>query len=249
MRHKALTLTIFAMLLSGNASARETVSKTLSYGGTLNLGLAQNYLIAGDPGTALDKANLALRSDPDSAEVHVTLGMIYNKVRDEKHAGEQFARAVQLAPTQGPILNAYAVWQCEQGLFAQADGNFQQAAQDPFYKTPAEAWFNAGKCAYGSGDAVKADGYLRKSLEKWPDDPAGLQLMAQVQFAQGHFMDARAFLQRREALGSPRPELYVLGSKIEEGAGDAKAAERYRQRLREEFPEYTPPAGEGSRSP
>jgi type IV pilus assembly protein PilF len=62
-------------------------------------------------------------------------------------------------------------------------------------------------------------------------------------------MAARAFFQRREALGSPGAELLDLAVRIERGAGDTVAAERYRRRLNEQFPDYTPPATEGSRQP
>ena len=49
-----------------------------------------------------------------------------------------------------------------------------------------------------------------------------------------------------DALIADPPELLDLAVAIEEGAGDRAAAERYRTRLREGFPDYTPTAREGS---
>jgi len=62
-------------------------------------------------------------------------------------------------------------------------------------------------------------------------------------------MNARAFYQRRESLGSLSAELLDLASRIEQGAGDTAAAGRYRQRLQDQFPDYTPSDNQGSLQP
>jgi Tfp pilus assembly protein PilF len=40
-----------------------------------------------------------------------------------------------------------------------------------------------------------------------------------------------------------------LAARIEDGAGDHKAAQHYRERLRDEFPTSTLPTGEGAKRP
>ena len=57
--------------------------------------------------------------------------------------------------------------------------------------------------------------------------PGKLLTLAQVEYAQGNFMDARAFIQRRDAMGS-NAEVLELAARIEDGAGDQRAAARYR---------------------
>ena len=54
--------------------------------GVANLNLAQNYLAAGKLEYALDRANRALRSDPNSADVQVVLGLIRERLGDSARA-------------------------------------------------------------------------------------------------------------------------------------------------------------------
>jgi type IV pilus assembly protein PilF len=220
----------------------------LSHVGQINLGLAQGYYASNDLETALDHANKALRTDPRSAEVHALLGLIYSRVSQQDKAAGEFKRALELAPTSGSILNINGVWLCQQGRAVDADAAFTKALQDPFYKEPEQALSNAGKCAYKAGQLKNAEAYLRASLQKSPDQPEALFTMAQVQFAQGNYMDARAFIQRRDALGSG-PEILDLAARIEDAAGDHRAAEQYRQRSHDNFPNASATAGDGVKQP
>ncbi|MDZ4047139.1 MAG: tetratricopeptide repeat protein, partial [Pseudoxanthomonas sp.] len=102
--------------------------------GVANLNLAQNYLNAGKLEYALDRANRALRSDPNSADVQVVLGLIRERLGDSTRAGEHFERAGKLDPESGHVLNVYGVWLCEKGRAAEAETVFARAVKDPFYK-------------------------------------------------------------------------------------------------------------------
>lgn len=217
--------------------------------GLANLNLAQNYLAAGKLEYALDRANRALRSDPNSADVQVVLGLIRERLGDSARAGEHFERAGRLDPESGHVLNVHAVWLCEKGRAAQADEVFSRAVKDPFYKARDQAYFNAGKCAMQAGQLDAAEKHLRQGIEIAPENPSLLAKMAELQFRRGNYLGARAFYQRREALGAPTPELLDLAVRIEQGAGDAAAAGRYRQRLQQQFPDFTPSDNQGSLQP
>jgi len=230
------------------AKDRAAEKTVISHAGQVDLGLAESYLENNDLETALDRANQALRSDPRSADVHAMLGLIYSRISQLDKAAAEFKQALSLAPNDGSILNVDGVWLCQQGQTQEADAQFAKALQDPFYKQPEQALFNAGKCAFKAGNFPKAETYLRASLEKSPDQPEALLTLAKVEFAQGNYMDARAFIQRRDALGSSA-EILDLAARIEDGAGDHQAAEQYRQRLHDEFPDSTPTAGQGVKQP
>ncbi|WP_290890249.1 type IV pilus biogenesis/stability protein PilW [Arenimonas sp.] len=217
--------------------------------GIANLNLAQNYLAAGKLEYALDRANRALRSDPNSADVQVVLGLIRERLGDSTRAGEHFERAGKLDPESGHVLNVYGVWLCEKGRAAEAETVFARAVKDPFYKARDQAYFNAGNCAMRAGQLDAAEKHLRQGIEVAPESPALLGQMAELQFRRGNFMSARAFYQRRESLGPVSPELLDLAVRIEQGAGDAAAAGRYRQRLQQQFPDFTPSDNQGSFQP
>jgi type IV pilus assembly protein PilF len=57
--------------------------------------------------------------------------------------------------------------------------------------------------------------------------------MAEVSYRKGEYLRARAFLQRYEAVAPVNADSLAMGVKIETELGDQKAAERYRQLLRE----------------
>lgn len=230
------------------AKDRTTTKAVISSAGQLNMGLAQNYLQQNDLETALDRANEALRTDGKSGQVHAMLGLVYSRIGQKDKAADEFKRALELAPGDGSILNINGAWLCQQGQADAADAQFALALQDPFYKQPEQALFNAGNCAFQARQFAKAESYLRRALEKMPDEPSALLLLAKVEFAQGNFMDARAFIQRRDALGSSA-EILDLAARIEDAAGDHRSAEHYRQRQHDEFPDATLSAGEGVKSP
>lgn len=217
--------------------------------GVANLSLAQNYLAADRLEFAMDRANRAYRSDPNSADVQIVMGMIRQRLGDLPRAGQHFAHAARLGPESGHVLNVYGVWLCEQGNTAEADALFVRATKDVFYKSKEQALFNAGKCAMKAGQYDKADQYLRQGLAISPENGLLLAEMAQLQYRRGDYMSARAFVQRREALGGANAELLYLAANIEQAAGDTAAAGRYRQRLQSQFPEFSPSATEATRQP
>lgn len=228
---------------STNAGAGQAQMSTK---GLANLQLAQNYLRTGKLEVALDRANRAARMDPQSADVQLVLGMIRQALDDDARAGEHFEKAVRLAPEAGHVLNVRGAWLCERGQFDEADALFNRAVKDPFYEDKAQSYFNAGRCAVLAGRLDRAEAPLRQGLELDPKDPLLLEQMARLQFRQGNYLGARAFFQRREAVGEVDAGLLDLAVRIEEAAGDRAAAERYRTRLKQGFPDYTPDASEGS---
>lgn len=232
-----------------DAQKAASAHSAMSHKGQANLSLAQNYLAAGKVEYAMDRANRALRSDPNSADVQVVLGMIREKLGDKPKAGEHYARAAKLAPDSGHVLNVYAIWLCKEEQAAEADVMFARAVKDVFFKAKETAYYNAAKCALQVGQADKAAEYLRQGLEVAPKNPILLMRMAELQLQRGNYLSARAFFQRREALGDTDAEFYELGGRIEDAAGDRAAAARYRQRAQNPSQPQMPPATEGSRQP
>lgn len=248
MRRKSglVGLLIVALLASMGAVAKKEVagSKQMSSAGRTNMGLALSYLRSGDLKVALDYANKANRTDGGASEVHTMLGMIYAQVNDHGKAQQEYLRSVSLAPTDGNTLNAYGAYACGQGKFEVADEQFNKALADPFYRQQEQSLFNAGKCAKNAGQLAKAEGYLRRALEKAPDHRDSLYTLAEVELAQGSPMDARAFVQRLDSLGTTDARTLELAARIEDAAGDARAASRYRQRMRD-LPTSTATPSEG----
>ena len=238
-------------LLAGPARVEakkdKPTAKGLSHDGMVNLCLAESLLRQKQPERALEHARKAQRSDPQAPEVQLVLARLYSATGDERKAEKSFDRALKIAPTSGVVRNARAVWLCEHGQYDAAEADFARAQRDVAYKNPQQAIANAGRCAHRARRWAQAEQSLRHALEFTPEDPQLLFLLADASFQQGKLLEARAFVQRREALGADGATL-DLAARIEAAAGDPVASARYRALLREGFPGYVP-TGEGAAPP
>jgi type IV pilus assembly protein PilF len=205
-----------------------------------NVALAQEYIRNGQYEIAMGRLEQALRLDPRSANAHTMMGLLNERIGRSERAGVSYRRAAQLEPDKGDFANNYGAWLCRNGQPSESLDWFEKALEDPFYRTPDLALSNAGRCARQAGEVGRADALLRRALEANPRNTTVLSELARLQFDQGDFLRARAFIQRRESAGTVDPETLELAARIEERLGDMDAANRYRTRLVNEFPEFRP---------
>ncbi|MCG6118377.1 MAG: type IV pilus biogenesis/stability protein PilW [Aquimonas sp.] len=205
---------------------------------SLHVEMGRAYLQRGDLRTAQDRLQRALQLDPRSTDAHTVIAVLNEKIDRREVAERHYRRAVDLKPDDGALNNNYGQFLCRQGRFDEADRRFRAAVDDPFYETPALAFTNAGVCAFKAGRIEAAEAYLRRSLELDADQPDVLLDLARIHVGKREPLRARAFLQRYEAAAGSAPDALELGVLIEEALGDSVAADRYRNRLRQDFPEH-----------
>jgi len=210
--------------------------KATSIGANERLMLAQQRLAAGDLERAETEAQAVLRADPRSADAHTLLAVIDQRQGRQAAAGAHYARAAELAPGNGAHANNYGAWLCATGRAAESLTWFDRALADARYATPGGALANAGSCALQAGQLARAGRDLRRALEIDPENAVALMAMAESELAAGRAFEARAFIERRLALVPIEARALQLASQIERRLGDTAAAERYRARLRGEFP-------------
>ena len=201
-----------------------------------HVALAGDYLQAGNLDGAEKEARAALGIDPKSADAHTLLAVVAGQRGQAEQAGGYYARAAELAPQQGAALNNYGAWLCGNGRAGESLAWFDRALADAAYQRRASALANAGSCALTAGQTARVEGNLREALSLEPDDSTALAAMADYQFRNARYMDARAFSERRLAAAPATPAVLLLASQIEDKLGDRAAAARYVQRLRTEFP-------------
>lgn len=205
----------------------------------VEIGLAQEYIEAKNYEVALEKLQKALRVDRNSAAAYTVLGVLYERINRPQLAEQNYAKAAALAPDKGDFQNNYGVWLCHSGRAAQSDAYFRKALNDPFYKTPATALGNAASCALNAGKPELAETYYRQMLALDQNSADALQQLAAVLYQRGDNLHARAFIERCISAGTPTPQMLDLAARIEDKLGDRDAAATYRQRLINEFPQYT----------
>lgn len=205
---------------------------------------AEQRLRAGQLEQAEAEARTALKQDAKSADAYTILAIVAEQRGQGADAGRHYAKAAQLAPASGNAANNYGAWLCSNGRAAESLGWFDRALADERYATPASARANAGSCAFDAGQAARAERDLRMALQQQPANPTALAAMARVSYANGNYMDARAFSERRLASGPPTREVLQLASQIEQKLGDNQASARYMQQMAAQFPQRGTQPGE-----
>jgi type IV pilus assembly protein PilF len=201
-----------------------------------NTVLGQEYMQRGQYEVALEKLKRAIAQDLTYSPAHTVLAVLYETLGEMDLAEKQYQEALKYDPTDGGANNNYGAFLCSIGKYKDTDQYFLKAVKDPFYKTPAIAYANAGECSLGNGDLDKAERFLRQSLEYDNKLPAALLPMAEISYQKGNYLGARAFLQRFDSVGTLNEESLLLGYQIESSLGDVELANRYRSELLERYP-------------
>ncbi|HIY72290.1 MAG TPA: type IV pilus biogenesis/stability protein PilW [Candidatus Luteimonas excrementigallinarum] len=197
---------------------------------------AGRALDAGQIDQAEQASRAALKIDGRAPSALTMMALVEMVRGRSEEAGRYYASAAEYAPDDGPVLNNYGAWLCRQGRAAESMAYFERAVADPGYGARADALANAGACAEAAGRGDRTEAYLRAALKLHPENSVALSAMAEYQYRNGQYLEARAFSQRRLAAAPATAEALMLASQIEERMGDSVAAERYRRRLGTEFP-------------
>ena len=222
---------IFALLFASTGVFAQAIQapkvptvNQLSYKGQSAIGVAQLFINRKDYVAALKQAERAIGFDPKSGVPYMVKAFIFDQQKEFKKANSTYLKAIALSPTNGQVLNAYAVHLCQQGQYKDADANFMKATMDQNYPSSNEAFENAAQCSLKNNNFPLAEDRARAALALNPESIGALEIMTQVKFRQSSFFEARAFMQRREALGPLSVALLQLAQQIEKLAGDDRAA-------------------------
>ena len=255
MRPKTALLPIaFFLLAISNgvclAKSDQTLQKPMSYAGQMAVATAQEFISQKKYDDALKQADIAIRSDSKSGIPYMVKAFVLDQQNEPKKAGSTYAKAIALSPDNGYVLNAFALHLCHQQQYEKADAHFLKAAVDSLYPLAYQALDNASRCALKNADLALAEQRARAALSINPESAGALEVMAQVKFKQGNSFEARAFIQRREAMAPLPAELLKLAQQIEKSAGDDRAAANYQKQLELiSQAQIQPPKGEGQKKP
>ena len=212
---------------------RTTADERARREASIALHQAGRALADNDLPLALRHARKAVAVDPASADPLLALGVLLERAGQLAEAGETYRKALLLAPGNADAANNYGAWLCAQGHEAEALVIFDRAIT-----AGASAWHsgllaNAGTCALRAGQPVRAERDLRVALQLEPENAQALQEMARLQLQRGELMSARAFYQRRLAAAPATVSVLQIALEVEQGLGDSKAVEQYRQLLQQ----------------
>jgi type IV pilus assembly protein PilF len=227
---------VFLSACSGNSTRPDYVAPDAK-AAEINMRLGLNYLQRGDYAIALEKLQKALKQNPNLPSAHNTIALLYQRLGENDKAAEHFEEAVDRAPDYSQAQNNYGVFLCEQGQFAEAEKRFMKAVENPLYETPAQAYENAGLCALREPDIDKAEGYFRKALQINPTLAKSLLQMAEINFNNQNYLQARGYIQRYQSVARWTPQALLLAIKNENKLDDQDAVASYTLIMRSRFPD------------
>lgn len=204
----------------------------------MHLALASELYGQGAMAEAQAEAERGLKADPASADLHTVRAAIAAARGDQATAGRHYQRAQALSPGAGAYANNYGTWLCANGRAAGSLAWFEAALADPRYPTPVAALANIAECAGRAGEPQRAEAAWRRVLALEPAHPAALGALARAAFQRGAYLDARAFVQRRLAVGHADAETLRLASQIELKLGDTAASSRYLHQMQAASPAH-----------
>ena len=210
----------------GSSSTRKVNDKDAA---RIHTELGQQYLQRGDLKQALDKLKMALKFDDSYTPAHTVIATVYARIGENDKAEQHYRRAEELDPKNGDTNNNLGVFLCRIGKVDQALPYFEGRHADPFYNTKDVALSNAGRCLLKKNDYAAAEKDYRRALAINPNNGEALYQLAGVLLKQGKAFEARAFIQRFDALGRPNPASLMLGYKIEKRLGDEEGAQELRE--------------------
>ena len=228
-----LSLLLISLSLSFLSGCSQSKKKDSQSAASYNAQLGIKYLQAGRIKLAHSKLEKALKQDSESSSVNHFYALLQQKLGDNRAADKHFEKAVRLNRKDPDLLNNYGSHLCQTGHYLTAIEHFDMAAQSPFYTTPEFAHTNSGICLRKMQDDSGAEMYFRKALQKNTDFGSALFQMAKLNYDQGNFAKAQAFLLRYDEKNQPALESLTLCTKINTSLGETvKAAFCTEKRLR-----------------
>ena len=203
---------------------------------TLNLQMGVRYLEMNMLDVAKEKLELAYDLDSSNPEILNALAVFYERIKNDKEAGDFYRSAVNKDPENYSIKNNYGRFLCEHGDNEEGESMLQEALDSPLNKRPWLAMTNLGICRLQQHNAVQAEEYFRRALHINPEYPAALQEMLKISYNNRQYMSARAFLERYMAVAKSTPETLWFGFQTERALGNRQGAENFKEQLLSLFP-------------
>jgi type IV pilus assembly protein PilF len=235
---KVLMLTAHLAVLGGCITTETNpVETSPEDAAKANLQLGATYLQRGELGRAREKLEKAVSQDPKLPNARVYLAVLYERIGEPEDADDEYRAAIRLAPKDPSVANAYGGYLCRTDRRSDGIKHFVKAAENPLYQTPEVAYTNAAVCAQAIPDEAAAESYLRQALAVNPRFRDALLRIAVLSLDTERPLQARAFLERFHAAGPATADSLAMAVRAETALGDEAAAESYRRRLRDEFPQ------------
>jgi type IV pilus assembly protein PilF len=188
-------------------------------------------------GAALDEARVAVAYDRTYAPAHLLLGQTYALLEQYPQAQDAFEDAARLAPGDPEVNTAYGWFLCNRGRFKEGAARLEQAARNPYFRTPGRAWTNLGLCNLQARDDVAAEVAFARADQVDVGNRQAKYHLSAIAYRNGNLLRAREFAEQLNRLSEQQTaETLWLALRIEHKLGNREAEQRYASLLTRNFP-------------
>jgi type IV pilus assembly protein PilF len=230
----ALAGSLTVALLGGCTNPQQVRNQHQAAVFNTELGVA--YMQRGQLAIAQRKLDRALRENPNDPNVHSARALLFERLGEPARADREYRAALALAPHNPDYENDYAVYLCNAGRTEAGVKYFLDAARNPLYLTPADAYNNAGVCLRVAHHDQQAAKMFRAALAVSPGFEQAAWQLADLEYKRGRYPQAHALIKQFLAANSETPDMLLLAVKVARAQGDALGAQLYARRLQLDFP-------------
>ena len=180
----------------------------------INIQLGMAYLEKHEIRRAKQKFLLALHEAPQLPEAWYSLAYFFEVTGDTLRAERCYLHSIELAPNRGDTNNNYGTFLCRTHHYSAAIQRFLAATQDVEYLDTAAAYENAGLCAELIPSPALAKRYFTEALKQDPHRPLALLSMAELNYKQDNYEEAKHFLRQFLIESPPTAESRALSAKL-----------------------------------
>lgn len=200
------------------------------------MSLAVGYLEGGYTERAVKPLERALEIEPDSASVHGLLGVVYQRLGEEKLADRSFNRALSIAPGSSEVRNNFGVFLLSTHRLDDAYHQFSLASQDVSYSQRSRAFENMGIVAVRLGNASLAAEHFTRALRQNSNLPRANLELAAIYRDQGDIRKAWQHYQAFDGVAEQSARSLLLGIELASANGAQSMASAYALRLERLYP-------------
>ncbi len=233
---KYFSIILISILLGACVNSNSKTSLTEAKEAKLYMDMGMRYLEMGMFRLAKENLELAESIDSGNANIHNSLGALYERLKLLPKAELQYQKAVALDVDNAGAKNNYGRFLCEREAYNEGIELLRDALALPLNNRQWFAYTNIGRCELLRGNNKLAEANLRKALQINPSFPPALFEMQKISYHAGKYMSARAFLERYLSIARHSSKTLWYAVQTERALGNGALVKKYRETLYNSFP-------------
>lgn len=197
--------------------------------------LGIGYLQQGASERAKGPLSKALEIDPNHADAHAALALVFQTQMEPALADQHYRKALATRPKDARILNNYGTFLYEQKRFEQAYERYRQASEDTLYGERSRVFENMGLTALALKREEEAMKHFQRAL-RLNASPLALLSMAELSYNRKDYVVAREHYQRFSGLAEQNARSLLLGARLARVFGNPGQAASHGLQLKRLYP-------------